>query len=193
MIVLVLPDIATEDNLLDRMRRGDDSALHEIYQHYFSAIFQFIRLRVATIQEAEDLAGDVFLELIVAVRRAKVPRKSLRGWLFRVARNQLYDRYSRKPKFTETALDEWIPTAETENPETKILSQMNVEEARRAIQQLVSEQQEVIILRFGHKLSLQETADIMDKNSGAIKSLQFRALNNLRQLLVRWKVGVDDE
>jgi RNA polymerase sigma-70 factor (ECF subfamily) len=40
-----------------------------------------------------------------------------------------------------------------------------------------------LILRFGEGLSLQDTADVMGKNTGAVKSLQFRAVNTLRQIL----------
>jgi RNA polymerase sigma-70 factor (ECF subfamily) len=60
---------------------------------------------------------------------------------------------------------------------------MDSEQARRALKMLADEQQEVLILRFGQGLSLQETADIMGKQVGAVKSLQFRAVNTLRQVL----------
>jgi len=43
----------------------------------------------------------------------------------------------------------------------------------------------VLILRFGQRLSLKETADIMDKSISAIKSLQFRAVDTLRQILLQ--------
>jgi RNA polymerase sigma-70 factor (ECF subfamily) len=51
------------------------------------------------------------------------------------------------------------------------------------MQMLTPEHQEVLLLRFGQRLSIQETADIMGKSISAIKSLQFRAMSNLRQIL----------
>jgi RNA polymerase sigma-70 factor (ECF subfamily) len=45
------------------------------------------------------------------------------------------------------------------------------------------DQQEVLVLRFGQALSLEETADVMSKSVAAIKSLQLRAVNALRQIL----------
>jgi DNA-directed RNA polymerase specialized sigma24 family protein len=47
----------------------------------------------------------------------------------------------------------------------------------------------VLILRFGQRLSLQETADIMGKNVSAIKSLQFRAVDTLRSILLEASNG----
>jgi len=52
---------------------------------------------------------------------------------------------------------------------------------------LAPDQQEVLILRFGQMLSLQDTADSMGKSVSAIKSLQFRAVDTLRRLLAEGK------
>ena len=183
MLFIVLPDIAIEDQLLSRAQADDADALREIYTTYFPPVFRYIRLRVANIQEAEDLTGDVFLKLITAFRSKNPPTHSLRGWLFRVARNVMYDHYGKKQKFTETTLDEWIPASETIDPEVAFMRNINAEQAREAILELKFDQQEVVILRFGHLLSLQETASIMGRSISSIKSLQFRALNNLRRSL----------
>ena len=56
-------------------------------------------------------------------------------------------------------------------------------EVRAALEKLTSEQQHVIALRFSEEYSLEETAELMDKSVGAIKTLQFRALTALRQML----------
>ena len=183
MIVLVLPDIPDEDLLLARARQGDNDALQSIYTQYFPPIYQFIRLRTDETDTAEDIAGEVFLKLVVALRSRKAPRHSLRGWLFRVARNTLYDHYAGKQHFTQTVLDEWILAPTEGDPELQFLRTLDRERCRTAIRELPDEQQEVIILRFGQELSLQETADIMGKKANAIKQLQFRAVNNLRRLL----------
>src|SRR5690606_8639100 len=108
MIFLTLPDIADEDRLLARAHRGQQDALREIYLHYYTPIYQFIRMRTDDVDTAEDLAADVFVQLVNAFRQGKGPHHSLRGWLFRVARHLLYDHYHAHPGFTETVLDEWL-------------------------------------------------------------------------------------
>ncbi len=181
MILIVLPDLPAEDRLLAQARQGNQEAIMQIYDSYFGPIYNFIRLRVDDRYMAEDLASEVFVKLINALRSRTAPRHSLRGWLFRVARNAIHDHYGRAKHFTSEALDEWLPDSDDE-PEVAFLRALDVERTRHALRMLAPDQQEVLILRFGQLLSLQETADIMGKNVGAIKSLQFRAVNTLRQI-----------
>jgi RNA polymerase sigma-70 factor, ECF subfamily len=183
MIVIVLPDIPTEDQLLLRARRGDQSAIMEIYESYFPPVFQFIRLRIDDPALAEDIASDVFVKFIQALRGRSAPHHSLRGWLFQVTRNELSRHYGKRRKFPTSTLEEWVPAPSDNEPEIRFLRTLSIQRAREAIQTLTPEQQEVLILRFWQMLSLEATADIMGKNIGAIKSLQFRAVNALRQVL----------
>jgi RNA polymerase sigma-70 factor, ECF subfamily len=183
MIFLVLPDIPAEDELLARARRGDQRAVMEIYENYFPPIYQFLRLRTGDSTTAEDLASDVFLRFIESLRGSNAPRYSLRGWLFRVARNELFRHYGKNRQLPTTTLEEWLPAPTESEPEMEFMRALSVERARLAILKLAPNQQEVLILRFGQMLNLEETADIMDKSVSAIKSLQFRAVNTLRQVL----------
>jgi hypothetical protein len=108
----VLPELAQEDLLLARARRGDRVALTEIYEAYFPAIYQFIRLRVDDRQVAEDVASEVFVTLIDTIGTHSGPRQSLRGWLFRVARSELHGLQGKIHHFPtvtlDEALDEWM-------------------------------------------------------------------------------------
>jgi RNA polymerase sigma-70 factor, ECF subfamily len=185
VIILVLPDIADEDRLMRRAKRGDKKAMKQIYQAYFTSVYNFVRLRVDDVQQADDLTSDIFTRLMLAFRDGNAPRKSLRGWLFQVARNVLYDTYGRVKQYTEEALDEWVPASREEtDPEIRVLQAMDSQRVRRAIQQLTPDQQEVLVLRFAQTLSLEETADLMGKKINTVKSLQFRAVAALRQMLL---------
>lgn len=183
MIVIVLPDITADEELLDKARHQDREAQRLIYERYFSPIMQFIRLRVSDREQAQDIAADVFLDFFVALGGKNPPRTHLRAWLFRVARNKIYDHYGEKQKFPMTTLEEWIPGSTDENPEKQVIQSWQLDRARQALNMLVAEQQEVLILRFGQELSLKETADLMNQSVSAVKSLQFRAVDNLRRVL----------
>ncbi len=181
MFLIVLPDLDVEDRLLAAARRGDQDAIMRIYESYFPPIYQFIRLRVEDRQAAEDLASDVFVKFVSTLQTRQAPRTSLRGWLFRVARNLLHDYYGKQKQFPTTTLDEWVPA--TDDPEAQAFAAWDIDRTRRALRMLAEDQQEVLILRFGQGLNLQETADIMGRQVGAVKSLQFRAVGTLRQIL----------
>ncbi len=188
MIVIVLPDIPVEDRLLAQARQGDQDAVMKIYNSYFPPIYNFIRLRVDDPTLAEDLTSEVFIKLVTALRGRSAPRHSLRGWLFQVARNVLRDHFGQMRRLSTQALDEWLPDSPDSDPELHFMRTLSSDLIRRALRSLSPDQQEVLILRFGQMLSLQETADIMGKQVGAIKSIQFRAVGALRQILSQMQV-----
>jgi RNA polymerase sigma-70 factor (ECF subfamily) len=183
MLLIVLPDLSEEDQLLAAARQGSPAALTQIYDAYFKPVYGFIRLRVDDAALAEDLASEVFVRLVEAVRRHSGPRSSLRGWLFEVARNLVNDHYRGGKGFTEQALDEWLPDTQSAEMEALAIRASSVEQTRRALRSLAPDQQEVLILRFTQNLSLQETAELMGKQVNAIKQLQFRATQALRRAL----------
>jgi RNA polymerase sigma-70 factor (ECF subfamily) len=184
MIVLVLPEDRDDDRLLRLARGGSQAAIIQIYEQYYTPIFHYIRLRTGDALLAEDLSSEVFTRLVAAFRGkngANAPRAHLRGWLFRVARNLIIDQHARA--VATTTLEEWVPAPGDDLPEAQFLRALDREQVVEALAGLNAEQQEVLILRFGQALNLQETADIMGKSVSAIKSLQFRAVDGLRQRL----------
>ncbi len=180
-ILLALPDLPDEDRLLQRARKGDRQAVARIYDSFFDPIYQFLRWRVSDPAVAEDLTSEVFLRLLGALQDAHAPRDTLRGWLFRVARNVLIDHYRAAPR--TTPLDEDAPLVHDGDLETDLGRAHDADRVRQVMGMLAPDQQEVLILRFGEMMSLQETADSMGRSVSAIKSLQFRAVDTLRRLL----------
>lgn len=182
-MAFALPDSTIEQRLLMRARRGDQDAIGEIYDAFFASIYQYVRLRVEDQQLAEDITGEVFVRLVDSIGTRRGPRENLRGWLFRVARNEVYRHYGRARQLPTMTLEDWLPAGEGDDLEVDFIRSVTIERTRQVLRMLPGEQQEVLILRFGEGLDLQETADIMGKSVGAIKSLQFRAVETLRRIL----------
>ncbi len=152
----------------------------QVYERYFQPIYQFVRLRTGDAVLAEDIAGNVFLQFIRAVRTGSAPRTHLRGWLFTVARNEIARHFGRNRAYPTTTLEEWMPAGEDHDPDRSTIRHLDLDRARAALRKLVPEQQEVLLLRFGQALSLKETASIMGRSVVAVKSLQARALRTLQ-------------
>lgn len=185
MFLIVLPDVTIEGQLLFRLQQGDDNAVMDVYEQYFSPLFHYARLKTGDPSLAEDIVSEVFVKLIRSLGGKSAPHSHLRGWLFRVARNEIATHFQKVEKMNVINLEEWMPAPSESNPETSIGDLMEIHRMRHAIRMLNDEQQEVLILRFGQHLSLKETADIMDKSISAIKSLQFRAVDTLRSILLQ--------
>lgn len=184
MIVLVLPDSSQDMTILNRAYRGDKQAVASLYRQYLESIYQFVRLRVGEQQTAEDITSTVFTKFVLAIKKQKGPRQSVRAWLFQVARNEVYRHYGKTEPLPIETLDQWFKSDDN-TPEENVLADDRKQATRRAIRMLSADQQEVLLLRFDQQLSVQETADVMDKNINTVKTLQHRALLKLRQIIKR--------
>jgi RNA polymerase sigma-70 factor (ECF subfamily) len=174
--------------LVEQAQAGDADAFGQIYEYYFETIFRYIKFRVANQQTAEDLTADVFLRALKHIGSFTWRGRDFGAWLVTIARNRVADHFkSGRQRFENTGVD--IRDSDTfggltEGPEGSVLSYLAHVDMLRAVRQLNAEQQECVVLRFLRGLSVAETAQIMGKNEGAIKALQYRARNALVRLLV---------
>jgi RNA polymerase sigma-70 factor (ECF subfamily) len=172
--------VGGDDSLLERVKQHDQQALAEVHDRYFDQIYYYISYRLGDSEAAADLAGEVFLALIHALKRNKPPQTSLSGWLYAVARNLTADHIKKQVK-TVPLLDDLVSDSPSLTDQAH-LAQL-APTLRRAMGELTEEQQQVIALRFGQGYNLAETAEFMNKTVGAIKALQHRALAALAKLI----------
>jgi RNA polymerase sigma-70 factor (ECF subfamily) len=183
MWLMLLPDVTVDETLLVRIQQGDHEAIIAAYDRYFTPLFHYARLKIGDSATAEDVVSEVFVTLLECAGTRRAPHTHLRGWLFQVARHLIAQQHSKIRQIPLAELEEWMPAPSEMNPETAVSDLLDMQRVRRALHMLTTDHQEVLILRFGQRLSLQETADIMGKSLSAIKSLQFRAMETLRGIL----------
>jgi RNA polymerase sigma-70 factor (ECF subfamily) len=167
-----------EDDVLCDVKNLDRQAIGQIYDKYFSEVYRYVLYRMGDASLAEDIAGDVFLQLVEAAQTGKGPKTNLKAWLMATATHMVADQFRRKYRRPQEVISDELadttlqPAAEVDQREQNHL-------VETAYQTLTAEQQEVIALRFGQGYSLDETASIMKRNVNAVKALQFRALSTL--------------
>lgn len=175
----------SEQALLKRAEQYDEVALGELYDRYAPRIYGYIYRRVGDPYLAEDLAGDVFVRVVQAIRSRHGWHTSFQAWLYRIAHNVVVDHYRQPPVALLASMDEiWAPVREA-SPERAVEQAMEGARLRAAIGCLTQGQQQVLVLRFGEGLTVRETADILNKTSGAVKAVQRRALDSLRRILTK--------
>jgi RNA polymerase sigma-70 factor (ECF subfamily) len=168
--------------LLERARALDPQALAEIYDRYAESIYRYAYRFVGDANLAEDLTSEVFLKLLQVLGTSRAPRDQLQGWLYRVARNLAIDWFRRQAKGISLSLNEEL-IAGGESPAARVEEQQLHQELRGAISKLAPSQQQVIVLRFGEGLRIREIGRLMGKTEGAVKLIQYRAMQRLRELL----------
>jgi RNA polymerase sigma-70 factor (ECF subfamily) len=169
-----------DDQALQGLRVDDSQAMGAIYDVYFPEVFRYVRYRLNDPNAAEDIASEVFVRFLEAVKRRRGPQTNLKSWLLSTAAHVVTDHMRRSYRRPTAELPEDVmdgsppPTDEYERREQNRRFQI-------AYGRLTGEQQHVLALRFGQGYSLEETASIMQKKVNAVKALQFRALAALQR------------
>ena len=175
--------------LVLRARDGDADAFGSLYDHYMDLVYRYIYYRVGTHSLTEDLTSETFLRALRRIRDFHWQGKDFGAWLVTIARNLVADhfksgRYRLEVCTAELAEpDRRHPDHHQEGPERAVLDALTNRTLLRAVRRLGSEQQECVVLRFLHGLSVAETALVMGKKPGAIKALQYRAVRSLGRML----------
>jgi len=171
------------EETLARLKQFDIATLAEIHDLYYPQVYRYVCYRLGESQVCEDIASEVFLRLLDALRRRSGPRENLRGWLFGTASNLVNDYLRGLYRHQTEALSQGYAQSDGELLERHIEQGWELEQVRLALQQLTAEQQHVLALRFSEERSLEETAQIIGKSLTAVKGLQFRAIGALRRIL----------
>ncbi len=172
-------DGETLDRLVQDAQRGDPAAFGQIFDEFHGPIYRFIASRVGRPSDAEDLTQLVFVKALEALPRYQARGVPFGGWLFRLARNATIDHIRTRRDHDELGEATDGHTDES-SPETLAILRTDLDAMAMAIRQLTPDQREVIALRFFAGLSSREAADLMGRQEGTIRGLQFRAIAALR-------------
>jgi len=168
-------------------RRREPAAVTRVYTAYAPALFRFFMAAVGDRHQAEDLTGSAFVSAIESLPRFRGPVEALGGWLFQIARHDLYDHRRKQARSRieplEDNLNEVAVIAGAEDPEELAIARLEGSRVVAAMRELSPDQREVLLLRMGGGLTAPEVAEILGKTTGAVKSLQFRGLASLARVL----------
>jgi RNA polymerase sigma-70 factor (ECF subfamily) len=179
-----------EDNgrvreLVERAQRGDRSALEELYLLHFDRIYSYLHMSVGSRHDAEDLTTQTFVKMLEAIGRFQWRSVPFSAWLFRIAHNLAMDHFRASRRWQpEEEIPEAVQGEETSAEEQALVS-LGETSMLELIDRLSPEQRQVLTLKFVFRFSNGETAAILEKTEGAVKSLQHRALASLQKHVTR--------
>ncbi|MDP8930182.1 MAG: sigma-70 family RNA polymerase sigma factor [Actinomycetota bacterium] len=174
------------DELVTGVRAGNPDAIAEVYLQVAPALRSFLRAEVRHGEVADDLVEHTFVELLEAHATIRGGGRALRSWLFRAARNNLFDWRRRAARRADHELRQEL-TATLEDPdptpETVAGERDALAEIRDALGELSPDQREVLELRLIAELTSAEVAELTSRTVGAVKALQHRGLAKLAGVL----------
>jgi RNA polymerase sigma-70 factor (ECF subfamily) len=164
-------------------RDGDPIAWSELYHDIAPLVIGY--LRAQRLEDAEDVAGEVLLEIVRDLHRFEGDADNLRSWVLAIAHHRLLDarrRAARRPRPAEHAEVHPAPVA-GDDPESETLSALGFGRLEGLLSSLTEDQRNVLLLRVIGDLSIAEVAAITGKRPGAVKQLQRRAAAVMRRQL----------
>jgi RNA polymerase sigma-70 factor (ECF subfamily) len=169
------------DKLVVKAKSGDTVAFGQIYDELLKPVYRYIYYRVED-AIAEDLTEETFLRAWQNLKKYKKGKHPFSSWVFKIAHNLVVDYYRKNRVITE--IDEHMADPNIDrNPAHQADVKLTNVRLRKVIRKLPDNHQQVIILKYINELSNSEVADAMGKSEGAIRTLQFRALQELRTLM----------
>lgn len=164
-------------------RRGEAWALREIWEVLSPKVQGYLAGR--GVVDAEDLTSEVFIQVFERIRRFHGDEEALRTFVFSVAHARYVDHVRRLYRRGDTvSLDQMLADpglfGVVASAESEALTAISDERVRAALAALPPDQRNVILLRVLADLDLRQTADVLGKTVGAVKSLQHRAFATLR-------------
>jgi RNA polymerase sigma-70 factor (ECF subfamily) len=162
-----------------------ETQLSGLYEEYYDKIAHYVYVHIGSKEEAEDIAGEVFLKALNSLKSYREQGVPMQGWLFRIAHNLTVD-YLRKVDKRRTVPSDSVVLTGNDNPMETAEKKIEFERVTEAMKQLSTEQREVINLRFFGGFTSKEVGGILGKSDGAVREMQRAAIEKLRGIM-----GVD--
>jgi RNA polymerase sigma-70 factor (ECF subfamily) len=165
----------SEQQLVAAAQR-DPRRFAELYDAYFDRIYAYAVMRVRDRAAAEDITSDVFHQALKNLPKFEWRGVPFAAWLYKIASNAIADRAVANARESGAPGEEPADCGDQKEIESRAAM-------RGLMRDLPDDQRRVIEMRFVEARSIREVAKELARSEGAVKQLQFRALQNLRDRL----------
>jgi RNA polymerase sigma-70 factor (ECF subfamily) len=165
--------------VVESARRGDASALAELYRVFRPKLYRYLRRSVRTDAEADDLTSEAFVRMLESIHRFEWRTAPFSAWLYSIARNLLLDYVRAAGRHDRVAAAPTEPVSDASVVHDEAVRAMALGEVARMTASLPKNQRDVVALRFGLDLGTDEIARALETTPGAVKIRQHRAVARL--------------
>lgn len=201
------PAPESEHELLDRVRRGDRSAMGALLQLHQTRLYNTCLRMVSNRDDAAELTQEVMLKIVQHIDEYRGGAE-LSTWMIRIAMNQSISHLRKRkvrravsldgdarngafpaPDDQATALRARLADSRELSPDSRVEREETLERLRQAIAQLDDEYRAVLVLRDIDELDYGQIAEALGLPLGTVKSRLFRARLALRELMAKMERG----
>lgn len=174
--MLTAKELEAERRLIEASQR-EPRCFAQLYERYFHRVYAFALTRTGDRTAAEDVTAETFRLAFQNLSRFQWRGVPFSAWLFRIAANAAADQ--RQQAARQTPLDN-VPDEPSKSWESRFIEVEERVQLFELVRRLPKDQRQVIGMRFGQEKGSKEIAQALGRSEGAVKALQFRALESLR-------------
>ncbi len=169
-----------EQGLVEAAKGGDADAWEALYRDIYPRLVAFVRRRVAA-DAVDDVVDETMARAVAGIDRYRWESVGLAAWMFGIARHvcadlhRAEDRESRRVRASREI--------EADAPGEGLDLEAEHHAIRLAFETLGERDRELLELRIIAGLSVEETAEVLGKRVGAVRTAQSRALARLRSIV----------
>ncbi len=167
----------TDERILIAEAKRDRRRFGEVYELHFERVYAFIGRRVRDRAAVQDLTADVFRKALEGLDRFEWRGAPFAAWLYRIASNAIAnyrERAARETTGSDLDAEKGSSPAVSDSIENRAA-------LYRFVRDLSDDQRRVIQMRFAEEKGIREIAEAMGRTEGAVKQLQYRAIQSLRE------------
>ena len=181
-----------DHEIVARCRRGDREAFALLVQKYQGRVLTLVTRILDHYGEAEDVAQDVFIKVFQSLHEFRGAAR-FSTWLYRITVNHCLNHIRRRTRHQQTLVvtepEDWMQDSPTSNPHRTLEQKERWRLIQAKLQALSPEHRTIILLRDFEGLSYEEIADVLQLESGTVKSRLHRARMELKTLLEPYLAG----
>lgn len=175
--------------VLQRAQQQDQQALSALYKRLLPVVYRFVLARVSDPHLAEDLTADTFFAVVKDIGETRANDElGFSAWVLGIARSRVLQHFRRQHVRIEAERDlapivEPLTSDDEDDPLEIITARESWGTIVAALNRLTDDQRSVVLYRCVLGYSAEEVANLLDKQPGTIRALQFRALASLARFL----------
>ena len=163
-------------SIVHRCKAGERKAFEELFEIYQPRLKYYVRRLDGGGANTDDTLQDVWLTVFKKIKKLK-DAGSFNVWLYRIARNKVYDRFRKKDRFVSLPEEE-LAVSGGEEP---VFDADDAEKLHHALNELKPHHREVLTLCFIEQMDYQSIAEVVDCRIGTVRSRIFYAKQSLRK------------
>ena len=175
-------DTVTDEELARQSRAGSHPAFEKLVMRYEGRIYQFVAKSCRSAADALEITQDTFVRAFQGIQRFDTDR-NFAAWLFTIARRRCIDHFRSQPPLADAAMPE---LTDGEDPAAVMARKEDGQGVwALARKELSATQFEVLWLKYGEEMSVEQIAQVMRKTKTHVKVLLFRARASLGEKMQR--------